>query len=44
MNEFSATTGYKNAIVVYDTDGKTIIAIFVETSDKHDMKDVVTNS
>lgn len=44
VNEFSATTGYKNAIVVYDTDGKTIIAIFVETSDKHDMKDVVTNS
>ena len=44
VNEFSATTGYKNAIVVYDTDGKTIIAIFVETSDKHDMGDVVENS
>ena len=44
VNEFSATTGYKNAIVVYDTDGKTIIAIFVETSDDVDMSTIVTNS
>ena len=44
VNEFSATTGYANAIVVYDTDGKTIIAIFVETSDDVDMGTIVTNS
>ena len=37
VDEFSATTGYANAVVVYDTDGKTIVAIFVETSDKVDM-------
>ena len=41
VNEFSATTGYANAVVVYDTDGKTIIAIFVETSDKVDMGSIV---
>ena len=42
VNEFSATTGKANAVVVYDTDGKTIVAIFVETSDKVDMADIVT--
>ena len=44
MNEFSATTGHANAIVVYDTDGKTIVAIFVETSDEVNMGTIVTNS
>ena len=43
VNEFSATTGYANAVVVYDTDGKTIVAIFVETSDEVNMATVVTN-
>ena len=43
VNEFSATTGFANAVVVYDTDGKTIVAIFVETSDEVDMATVVTN-
>ena len=37
VGEFSATTGNANAVVVYDTDGKTIVAIFVETNDKVDM-------
>ena len=44
VNEFSATTGHANAIVVYDTDGKTIVAIFVETSDEVNMATIVTNS
>ena len=42
VGEFSATTGNANAVVVYDTDGKTIVAIFVETSDKVDMASIVT--
>ena len=37
VNEFSATTGYANAVIILDTDKKTILAIFVETSDKKDM-------
>ena len=43
VGEFSATTGNANAVVVYDTDGKTIVAIFVETSDEVNMATVVTN-
>ena len=41
LDEFSAGTGYANAVVVYDTDGKTIIAIFVETSGEVDLSTVV---
>ena len=37
VNEFSATTGNANAVIILDTDKKTILAIFVETSDKVDM-------
>ena len=37
VNEFSATTGYANAVIILDTDKKTILAIFVETSDKKDL-------
>ena len=43
VDEFSATTGYANAVVVYDTDGKTIVAIFVETSDEVNLASIVTN-
>lgn len=40
LDEFSAGTGYANAVVVYDDDG-TIIAIFVETSGEVDLSTVV---